>query len=273
MYLRIALLVIVFLFHISGCGEDTPPADGATTQLEIGFRLAPDVAAQSAITRIELTLSASVMDEPRVFQITDIDTEGRVARGLIQVPVIRELTVSASAFEGDCFVLRGSLEWDVVASGDSPITIELTPVEIVIGIRSGQDQLGLQDIYDLEVYLEDAPPVFAFACELEYDENLLRPQEAIPGDFFGVENDVLFIEDSQLPRRQENRLALGITRKAGDTGVCGSGVVFRISFATVGKGDASVRLLDNVTLTTPAFEKIEDSSRMRMEPYALVTIE
>ena len=273
MYLRIALLLIALLFYIPGCGEDTSLTDGATTPLEIGFRLAPDVVTQSIITRVEITVSWPEMEEPRVFQITDINAEEGVARGLIRVPLLRDLTFSVKAFEGDCFIYSGSLEWDVVANEDAIVPIELTPVEIAIGIRSGQDQLGVEDTYYLEVYLEDAPPLFAFTCELEYDENLLRPQEAIPGDFFGEENDVLFIEDSQLPRRQENRLALGITRKAGDAGVCGSGVVFRISFATVGKGDASVRLLDNVTLTTPAFEKIEDSSRMRMEPYALVKIE
>ncbi len=260
-YLR-GIVSLMILLWVSGCGEDNVLTNSSVTPLKMEFHLAPTVSMQVSVTSIELTVSGPDMDEPRLYQVTDINPAESTARGLISVPVGSGMIFSARAFEGECPALSGIRENVQIISGDNPtISIELGPIQINIGVRSEQTQLSAGANYVLEVYIEDAPSLFAFTCELEFNENLLNPLEIVPGDFFGEEDDILFIEDSQLPRTQENRLVLGVTRKDGAPGVCGSGTAFRITFGTSGSGNATVQLLrnENLTLETPTFEMIEDS--------------
>lgn len=256
------IVLLMILLWISGCGEDNSLIDNSAAPLKMEFRLAPSDTAQVNVTSIELTVSGPDMDEPRLYSITDIDPAESTARGLIRVPVGSGMRFSARAFEGECPALSGIREnVEITPDENPPVSIDLGPIQINIGVRSEQTQLSAGANYVLEVYIEDAPSLFAFTCELEFDENLLTPLEIIPGDFFGEEDDILFLEDSQLPRRQENRLVLGVTRKAGAPGVCGSGTAFRITFGTASAGNATVQLLrnENLTLSTPASESIEDS--------------
>lgn len=280
MRLKSPIILLILLFCIYGCERDTSIMDDSDVPLRIEFRLAPGAQAQCNITAIELTVSAPDMDEPRLFRITDINREERTARELITVPAVENMTFSVDAFEGDCRTFSGLLESvNISPDVDAPIEILLTPIPIVIGIRAEQDQLSVGAPCKVEIYIENAPALFALTCELEFDPNLLQPQEIISGGFFGT--DVLFIEDSEFPRREENRLALGITHKtdaAGDvivdvTGSCGSGTVFEITFGTIATGNAAIALLENITLTTPAFEQIDVPSRVNIEPNASVKIE
>ena len=269
---RNVIFLAILLLCFYGCGQDAPLTDKSTTQLAVGFSLAPGAPAQSDITRIDLTVSSPDLDGPQLFPITNIDQAGRTARGLIQLPVSEDVTFSARAFEGECPVLGGLLE-SIAINSDStaPIVISLSALQIVIGVRSEQEQLSVGDSYVVEVYVEDAPRLTALTCELGVDEELLEPQEVLPGDFFG--SDPLFIEDSELPRREQNRLSLGITLKGDDTGVCGSGVVFRITFEAVGSGTAEIAVLEDVTLMTSDFEPFDDSSRISIEPGLFIRIE
>jgi hypothetical protein len=260
-YLR-GIVSLMILLWVSGCGKDNVLTGNSAAPLKMEFRMAPSVSAQVNVTSIELTVSGPDMDEPRLYQITDISPAESTARGLISVPVGSGMTFSARAFEAGCPALSGIREnVEIIPDENPPISIELGPIQINVGVRSQQAQVSVGANYDLEVYIEDAPSLFAFTCELEFNENLLNPLEIVPGDFFGTEDDILFIEDSQLPRTQENRLVLGVTRKDGAPGVCGSGTAFRITFGTSGAGNATVQLLrnENLTLSTPAFERIEDS--------------
>jgi hypothetical protein len=260
-YLR-CIVSLMILLWISGCGEDNGLTDNSAAPLKMEFRLAPGGTAQVNVTSIELTVSGPEIDEPLSYSITDINPAESTARGLISVPAGSGMTFSARAFEVGCPALSGIRENVEIISGENPpVSIDLGPIQINIGVRSEQAQVSAGANYVLEVYIEDAPSVFAFTCELEFNENLLTPLEIVPGDFFGEEDDILFLENSQLPRIQENRLVLGVTRKAGAPGVCGSGTAFRITFGTSGSGNATVQLLrnENLTLSTPAFERIEDS--------------
>ena len=268
---NIGFLIVLFLC-VYGCGQDAPLVDDPTTPLNIGFSLAPGAPAQLNITLIELAVSTPDMIEPHISSITDIDQAGHTARGAIQAPVASSVTFSVRAFEGDCPALAGLLEnVEITPDRSDPIDITLTPIQIIVGVRAEQDQLTVGSRYEVEVYIEDAPELVALTCELEFDESLLEPLEATPGDFFG--EDVLFIEDSEFLRREENRLSIGITRKGGAPGVCGSGVVFNVAFSARNSGQAEVTLLDNVTLTTAGFEEIEDSSRISIESNSFVKIE
>lgn len=260
-YLR-GIVSLMILLWVSGCGEDNGLIDNSAAPLKMEFRLAPGGTAQVNVTSIELTVSGPEIDEPLSYSITDINPAESTARGLISVPVGSGMTFSARAFEVGCPALSGIREnVEIIPGENPPVSIDLGPIQINIGVRSEQAQVSAGANYVLEVYIEDAPSVFAFTCELEFNENLLTPLEIAPGDFFGAEDDILFLEDSQLPRIQENRLVLGVTRKAGAPGVCGSGTAFRITFGTSGSGNATVQLLrnENLTLSTPAFEMIEDS--------------
>jgi len=263
---------VLILFCAIGCGHDAPLIDEPTAQLQIGLCLAPGALEQTNITRIELAVSTPDTDEPQLFLITSINQEERTASGLIRVPTSKSATFSARAFEGRCAVLSGLLEnVEIASDGSAPIVITLAPIQAVVGIRSAQAQLSVGSRYELEVYVEDAPELFAFTCELEFNESLLEPLEIIPGDFFG--DNVLFIQDSELPRREENRLAIGITLKGDAVGVCGSGVVFRVSFNARAAGVAAVTLLENITLINPDHEQIEDSTQIHLEPNSSVEID
>jgi hypothetical protein len=272
-YLR-GIIPLMILLWVSGCGEDNVLTGSSAAPLKMEFRLAPSVSAQVNVTSIELTVSGPEIGEPRSYQITDINPAESTARGLIRVPVGSGMTFSARAFEVGCPALSGIREnVEIIPDENPPISIDLGPIQINVGVRSQQAQVSVGTNYDLEVYIEDAPSLFAFTCELEFNENLLTPLEIVPGDFFGEEDDILFIEDSQLPRTQENRLVLGVTRKDGAPGVCGSGTAFRITFGTSVAGNATVQLLrnENLTLSTPAFERIEDS-RIIIGTVASVTV-
>ncbi len=278
MYSRnIALFTLAILvFSIFGCGQDTHLTGDPAVPLGIEFCLAPGAASQASLTRMELTVSSPDMDEPLFFPITDVNSETRTARASITVPVGNNVTFFVKAFEEDCPALSGLLEnVEVTPDRAAPVTIILAPIQIVIGIRSQQEQLNLGNNYVLEIYIEDAPRLFSFTCELEFDAALLEPVEIVPGEFFGAADDFLFMEDSQLPRNQRNRLSLGITRKGNDIGVCGSGTLFRMTFTAIGTGNAAIRLLRNdiLTMTTPepASERIEDS-RIRVEPAVVIDI-
>lgn len=270
------VIIIILFLCFYGCGQDASTVDDSNIPLRIEFRLAPGAAAQSNVTSIELTVSAPAISEPLIFQITDVNQEERSARELITLPAVNNMNFSVVAFEGDCRILSGLRENVSPAAGDS-VEISLSPIPIIIGVRVEQEQLNVGTPCRLEVYIEDAPPLFALTCELEFDPSLLQPQEIVPGDFFG--SDVLYIEDSEFTRREENRLALGITRKSdaaagiAATGSCGSGVVFEVTFDTIGTGDAAITLLDNITLTTPDFEQIEGPSRIIIEADASVRIQ
>ena len=277
MRFKSSAIVTILLFCIYGCGQDASTVDDSTIPLRIEFRLAPDAPAQSSITAIELTVSAPDMDDPLIFQITDINQEQRSAREFITLPAVDNMTFSVVAFEGDCRMFSGLRENVSPVEGDS-VEISLAPIPIVIGIRVEQEQLSVGTPCRLEVYIEDAPPLFALTCELEFDPSVLQPQEVAPGSFFGA--DVLFIEDSEFQRREENRLALGITRKAdaaaggAASGACGSGVVFEVTFETIGTtGNTAITLQDNITLTTPDFDQIDVPSRVIIEAGAFVEIQ
>lgn len=272
MYLRKIVFLTISLLCVYGCGQDSVLVGNSTAPLEIGFQLAPGAPAQSNITRIELTVSTPDIDEPLFFPIVNINQADRTASGVIPVPISESVTFSVRAFEGDCPALSGLVENINIASGrTAPLIIRLSPTQIIIGLRSQQEQLSVGSRYEVEVHVEDAPRLTAFTCQLKFDENLLEPLEAVPGDFFG--NNALFIEDSEFQRREENQISLGITLKGDNTGICGSGVVFRISFQATSSGNAEVAIMDNVVLTTSDFEHMEDSARIRIEPAIFVRIE
>lgn len=236
--------------------------DKQVTPLQIGFRLAPEAPAQTSITRIELTISSDDLSEPLFLPITNINNEARSASGLIQVPFMENVAFSVKAFEGSCPVLSGLLEnIDIVSDMSIPIVINLSPVQTIIGIRSVQSEINNGSIYSADVYIEDAPELLGFTCELEFDERLIEPIEVMPGDFFG--NSELFIQDSELPRREENRLAMGITLNRDDAGVCGSGAIFQVTFRATGSGETIVEIVDNLTLIGTDFEPIESTIQIK----------
>ena len=271
MSLRNIAFLIMFVLCIYGCGQDSTLTEESVAPLQIGFDFAPEAPAQNNITLIELTASAPDFDEPLIFSITNIDNNAHTARGLIQMPVAEDVTLSARAFEGKCPVLSGLLGNLDISSDTSSSTIILSPIQTVIGVRSGQDELNVGSTYSLDVFIEDAPELMYFTCGLEFDEGLIEPLEVAPGDFFG--DDALFIQDIELPRREENRLAMGITLKADTAGVCGSGTIFQVTFRTRSSGQARVRLLDSVTLMGSGFEPLEDPARIRIESDSTLKIQ
>jgi hypothetical protein len=277
MDLKHTIFLIIILLSIFGCGEDSLFTDELTVQPRIEFRLAPGnqrALEEYEITKIELTASAPDIDESLLFEITDINNEERSAVDSIDVPESSNMTFYATAFQGDKPILS-SLEENVDITQEHTIIIELSPIQpIVIGMRPEQAQLNVGETHPLEIYIEHASKLSAFNCELEFDEDLLKPVEVIPGEFFGGEGDILYIEDSQFPRRQKGRLSLGITRKAGTGGAFGSDSIFRITFMAVDTGDTTIRLLRNelLRLTTSTFEQIEDPSRVVVKAEVVVEI-
>lgn len=272
MHLKKIAFLTISLLCVYGCGQDSLLVGNSTAPLEIGFQLAPGAPAQSNITRIDLTVSTPDIDEPLFFPIVNVNQADHTASGLIEVPISESMTFSVRAFQGDCPSLSGLVENVNIAQGrTAPLIIRLSPMQIIIGLRSQQEQLSVGSRYEVEVYVENAPRLTAFTCQLEFHEDLLEPLEAVSGDFFG--NDALFMEDSEFQRREENLLSLGITLKGDNTGICGSGVVFRVVFQATSGGNAEVAIMDSVVLTTSDFEQIEDSTRIRIEPGIFVRIE
>jgi hypothetical protein len=229
------------------------------------------------VSNIELTVSSPELDAPRVFKLEKIDTGGRSAKTSIKIPLVNSLNFSAKAFQGNCPKLSGKLEnVKIAVDQTTPVVIKLDPIQIIIGVRSSQKKLTVGDTYTAEVFINDSPGIFAFTCELRFDENLLVPISFTPGDFFGEKDNVLFIEESQLPRRQPGRITIGATLRGNTTGLCGSGTAFNLTFRAAGSGNATIGLMRNDMLKLitpyPDFAKIEDS-RIIIENDISVTIE
>lgn len=276
MYSKNIIFLMVLILWALGCGQDNLVVDNSTAKINIAFQLAPGASMQSNINKIEVTVSAPDI-ESRSIEITGINKDTHSVIGSIMVPVGINRTFKAKALDADGSPVFSGLSENVeITDTNIPIIIpiQLTLAPIIIGIQSQQKKLNLGDNYTVEMYFNDTPKLFAFTCELEFNEDLLEPVEIVSGDFFGVGDNVLFIEDSKLPGRQKNHLNMGITCKAGDAGVFGSGAAFKLTFKTIGKGDAVITLLRNNTLVlkTPAFETIE-SSRIIIEPNIPVKIE
>ncbi len=284
MHLKMIAFWTILVLGASGCGQDALLIDSSTTLQEIQFYLAPGDSAQESpnITRIDLTVYwPNIEPKHDSFPINQEQRNEQEATRLILVPIGKEVTIAVKAFEGDYAVRSGSKKIMVNEGDNTTITILLDLIPIVL--RAEKDRLSSGTPLVLEVHLNDAQELFAFTCELEFNE-LLKPEGVTPGDFFG--EDVLYLgvaekkywtnivpEGNEMqPGRQEgNRLALGITRKAGaDGGRGGSGAVFWITFGTIGAGDAAIKL-KNIQLTTPAFVQIKVP--IEKEPSLSVKIE
>ena len=271
------LLLTIIIFCVPGCGSDTGLTDRPAGVSQIQFTIASSASAQERpnITRIELLVSAPDIEDPTPVPISNIDVEGRVAEDVISVPVGVDRTFSATAFDGECPVLKGeSAGVEVAAENAIPVEIELRDIQIIVGIRSEADGFSVGDPVTISVYVADAPQLFGFTCELAFDPNVLVLQDVDAGDFFGNEAETLSLNDSQFPQRAPNRLTLGLTRRRGFPPVCNAGIVFQITFAARAVGETEVTLLrnDNLMLTTPSFQRIPDA-QIRLEPTVSVRIE
>jgi hypothetical protein len=252
---------ILFIIAIAGCSYKDAENIG-TANLTIGFQLAPNIAQQANITKIELTITAFDITEPKVFQIMDIDASNRTAIGEIKVPIGIGRTFRVKAYDGEYPILDGSLENITITSEETtPLIINLTPIKAILSLVADRDKLKAGDIFAVYFHIDDAPLVFGFTCEIEFNESALQPMEVGLGDFFGDGGELLFMSDAQLETRKMNRLSLGVTRKAGSKGVGNAGVIFKIPFRTKVPGDTSIKILRNnkLALIDPEFKKIEDS--------------
>jgi hypothetical protein len=257
---RCKVLFIVVLM-IAGCSYNDAENNG-TANLTIGFQLAPNIAQQVNITKIELTITAPDITKPKVFQITNIDASNRTAIGEIKVPIGVGRTFHVKSYDGEYPILDGLLENVTITSEEiTPLIINLTPIKAILSLNTDKDKLKVGDSLVVDFRIDDAPMVFGFTGELEFNESVLQPMEVTFGDFFGNKDDLLFMSDVQFDTRQMNRLNLGVTRKAGTLGVGNTGVIFRITFRAKAPGDASIKILRNnkLTLTDPEFKKLEDS--------------
>jgi len=259
-YLAFLALFVLCL----GCGEDEKALDDPYANLKFEFHTAP-LQQKLEITNIEIDITSSELEQPLNFTIKDIDSAARSARASIKIPVVSSLNLSAKAFKGKCPILKGKRENIVIKPSiqKTPLVIDLSPIQIYIGVRSAQEQINNGDTYTAELYINDAPGISALTCELLFNEDILVPVSSELGNFFEEKNNVLFIEESQLPRRQKNRLTMGATLRGDAEGLCGSGTVFQITFRAVGNGNATINIVQNEMLRIltpyPDFTKIEDS--------------
>lgn len=254
-------LILVIPF-VAGCGHDEKYEDNSYANVKLQLQAAPGVLQQVSVTSIDIIITSPELTEPRIFKITDINPAENSARTSIRVPLVNSLNFSVKAFQGECPVLSGILEnVQLTPNQTAPLVIRLSHVQIIIGVRSNQAQVNVGENYSAEVFIEDAPKIYSFTCELSFDENLLTPTNIIPGDFFG--NDVVFLEESQLPRREPGKIAIGITLKGNATGICSSGTLFQLTFGTASPGDARINIIQNDKLILktpfPEFSPIEPS--------------
>ena len=268
------IYIILIIFCFFGCSRDEKYEDNPYTDVKLEFLTAPGVLQQVSVNSIELIVSSPELPEPRIIKITNISPTERSAKTSFKIPLVNSLNFSAKAYQGECPVLGGMLENVKLAPNQTnPVVIKLNLLQIIMGIRSSQEQLNSGEIYNAEIYIKDAPRVFSFTCELSFDEELLTPIDIVPGDFFG--SDALFLQEIEFPRREPGKVALGITLKRDAAGVCGSGSLFQLSFRASSPGNARVNITQNDKLILrtpfPEFSQIE-SSQIVIEKGASVTV-
>ncbi len=184
-------------------------------------------------------------------QVSHTGREEQFIETSIQLPVVIPAELTVTAFESGCPILEfgGKIEIDPDEDGPIIIPIELSPLQMVFGMRSEQDRVSLGDTYVLDIYVQNAFRLVGFACELDFKEDLLEPSEIERGDRLAEKLDLLSIWDPVWDpidtSRPEGRISLGFTGNAETGGICGSGSLFRITFLTKGiEENANVSILE-----------------------------
>ena len=240
-------LFVLMLVLFAACGHENPAGRQDVARPEIRIFFAPSAPHQD-VNNVTVTVSAPDMDE-----ITEtLIVEGKTASGALEVPVGSGRAFTVEAYEGNVLRYRGSKTRDI-PTGD-PIFLEfyLEPTTLAITIKSLSQAVPVGNRFTAEVKVNNVDQLYAITFVLQYNTDLLRIQEAEPGDFLG--DDALFfrkIDDlvSTSSRRNKGTISIGVTLKGVRNGVDGSGIVATISFEALTEGTAKIELLQDRRLS------------------------
>jgi len=110
--------------------------------------------------------------------------------------------------------------------------------------------------FDVEILVDQITNLFGVSLELLYSPTtLVDPQTSEAGSFMG--NDVIFFSNTD---KSAGKLSIGVTRKAPQSGVNGTGMVARIKMRVSSqavRGQVITLLLQNVLANDPAGQPIQ----------------
>jgi len=134
--------------------------------------------------------------------------------------------------------------YPLAETGDESTLLSKTNAATISTTFTGNTNPG-QD-FDLDVVVNEVTGLFGVSFELLYSPaTLLDPQATSAGSFMG--NDPIFFDNTD---KAAGKISVGVSRKAGQTGVTGAGVVakikMRVSSQAV-RGQAITFTLQNVT--------------------------
>jgi uncharacterized protein YegL len=141
-----------------------------------------------------------------------------------------------------------SARTSVAGRGDAPIFLDKITASTIRTNITGNTNPG-QD-FDVEIVVDQVTNLFGVSFELLYSPTtLVDPQTTEAGNFMG--NDVIFFPNTD---KSAGKLSIGVTRKAGQGAVNGSGVVAKINMRVSSqavRGQAIILTLQNVTANDP----------------------
>jgi len=237
---RILVIIAILSLLIPGCGEDneTLPQNHAYPKLQLVF--SPALRQQVEITRVVIFVTAPDI-EPLEFRLK---VEGRRATGTIAVPVGRKRKFTIEAYAVDEIIYEGEITIESLELGiDFPLELRLERVKLTLEIVPSEIEVSRGDTFEVRVRVKHVKELFGYTFELEYDENLLKPviAEMAPEDFLG--DDILF-----LFQVGQDRLSVGVTRRAGAESINGSWVIARVKFQALASGTTVVKIAQNDAL-------------------------
>jgi len=229
---------LFFAVFIWGCGIEDP-----LVSLRINLPFAPGVSLQN-VTRVKITVTAE--DFEPITQEFEVSPGGETIEIGVSIPLGIERYFSAEAFDGDVLVYSGEQLADVLEE-QPVITILLDPMTVTMKLIPDKKQVRVGETFFIDVVIKNAVELFAMTCELEFDENLLKPVKVEAGGLFG--SNPLFLEDSHNQQRPPNRLSIGISLKSPEQGVTASGVAARITFEAKEPANTLIRIASDETLS------------------------
>ena len=237
-YTNFIFVTLFFSTIILGCG-----VEDSLVSPRINLFFAPGASSQN-VTRVKITITAR--DFEPITQEFEVASDQNKIEGSVLIPPGENRYFSVEAFNGDVLVFSGERLVDVLEE-QPVITILLDPMTVIMKLITDKKQVKVGDTFVIDLMIKNAVELFALTCELEFDENLLKPVKVESGSLFGT--DVLFLADLNYQQRPPNRLSIGITLKTPQKGVTASGMAARITFETKKTGNARILVVFDKTLS------------------------
>ena len=127
------------------------------------------------------------------------------------------------------------LTLSVASCGDTSVEPRLVTVRASLEVNDSENTLSVAEEFTLHVSVENVTDLFAAAFEIVFNGEIISPKFSSQGDLLG-EFQIYY------DNRDSSSVSVGCSRKAGEGGVTGNGILATITFEAIAAGTTNVGL-------------------------------